>query len=185
MAIFCGIGSALRHPRSSWEYVAIDLPSGSGALWAHCACAALIFPGVAFVGSAMHHVAAIGPAILTSFVWFVLLLVLSFVESLGVRTIGKFRKLRISKGVAFVIVGHAAAGWGIGAVVGTITTMVLIWTDAFWTRLPALGVGAATAFVVGLLAFEVLTFFGLRRLRFANPPVEIAAEPALTAGSTS
>lgn len=160
----------LRRPRQSWENVSVDLPTASAVLWAQCALAAIIFPGVAFVWSAMHHLAAVGPAILVSFAWFLCLVFLSALESQGVRIFGKIRQRRITKAVAYSIVGHAAAGWTLGAVIGLATTMISIWMDAFWTRLPSLGLGAVVATGSGLLAFEILTYLGIRRMRYANPP---------------
>lgn len=179
------VGRLIRRPRAFWEDVAVDLPSGSATLWANCALAAIIFPGVAFVSSAMHHVAAIGPAILAAFAWFFVLLGLSLVESLGVRTIGRLRRFRVSKSVAYAIVGHAAAGWVIGSVAGLAATMIAIWIDAFWSRLEALGLGGAVTAVVGLLAFEIFTYLGLRRMKYANPPESRTDTSAGEAGSPS
>lgn len=167
------IGSLLatfRRPIRSWDAVAAELPSSSALLWINCALAALIFPGGALVVIAHSKLDAAMLAPIAVAVWAAALLTLSWIESRGIRIIGRVRRFRITRPIAYAVVGHAAAGWVVGAAAGTITTVALDSPDYIEAKLTALGVGAATAAGAGLLLFEVLTYIGLRRMKFANHP---------------
>ncbi len=107
------------------------------------------------------------------------LVVLTAVEGAGVRFFGRRRGWRVTPAVAHTVCWHASIGWPIGVVlwgagalavdtglvqrtlrtVGLATPYTSAWIRAL---LPA------TGFFIGLLVFEFLVYFGVRRNRFAN-----------------
>lgn len=174
----CG---TLAHPLRSWHVVAVDRPSSSALLWANCLAAALIFPGVAMVATAVHHWRAAPLAVAASVIWFVLLLVLCWIEAIGVRFFGRLRKFRITADVAYAIVGHATAGWIVGAIAGMATAVVMRASGNVAETMRGLATGALVAAGGGLLVFEALTYVGMRRMKYANRPRRTAVD--VSAGS--
>lgn len=114
--------------------------------------------------------------------WGAALLALAFltqVETWGVRFFGNRRGWRVTPTVADAVCGHASVGWLIAAVmwagcallVDTGVARRLIATlgiprpsPSAWLR----GLAPLAGFLLGLLVFEFLVFFGVRRNRFAN-----------------
>jgi hypothetical protein len=128
--------------------------------------------------SALRVVALAGSAV---GVWVGLSLVvlgLTAVEARGIRLYGRVHRSRVTPTVAAAVTGHATAGWvlggalvGFGFVAGLVTYEAAMHGNVGVVRgamllgpilVPVLGG------VVGLLAFETLTYLGVRRCRFAN-----------------
>ncbi len=164
------IAATLRWPMRSWNTVTADISSSSALLWINCTLAALIFPGGALIWISHSKLDAAMLAPIAVGVWTGALLALSWIESRGIRIIGRFRRFRITRAVAYAVVGHAAAGWVVGAIAGTITTAIIAREDYIEAKLNGVGVGAAVAAGVGLVFFEILTYIGMRRMKFANHP---------------
>lgn len=107
----------------------------------------------------------------------IMLGVLTWVEKTGIRMFGRMHGRRITPAVAMTIVAHASAGWLVGAALLTPAWLVgrglaatadhvamLRWQLVYMLPviLPAL------AALLGLLLFEVITWQGVMRLRYAN-----------------
>ena len=105
-----------------------------------------------------------------SVLWFIVLLACAWVETIGVRTISRVRKFRINGDVAYAIVGHASVGWIVGAAAGLVVALFLSVRGQPIDTFKGLGIGAAVAAGAGLLVFEALTYFGIRRMKYANRP---------------
>lgn len=172
---------ALTRPGALYERVRIDRPRVRGFAEGHAALAALGYTsGVSLAANA--------PAVL---LWpFVMLLIaiLSQVEVIGLRIVGRRRAWRVTGPVAWTVVLHAMTGWTVGGVLATLGGL-LSWArvDPAWQvrvggwDVPAAGIAPATGAFVGLLCFETLTYIGVWRCRFANPPppeLSILPEPA-------
>ncbi len=170
LGLFAAFGAIFLRPMKFWSKVSPDLPGSSALLWANCTSAALIFPGGALVWIAHSKLEAAMLAPIAVAVWAVALLTLSWIETRGIRIIGHFRRFRITRAVAYSVVGHAGAGWVVGAIAGTIATAMLARDDYIEAKLNGIGVGAAVAAGVGLVLFEILTYIGMRRMKFANHP---------------
>lgn len=121
---------------------------------------------------------------------------LTWIESLGLRFIGRRRGWRITPDVAGVICDHASAGW----VVGGLLMMLVLLLDpggrlaaAGWAQEIARGIihkplseqadllrafAFGGACVTGILIFESLVYVGMHRCRFANPPPAARAPDA-------
>ncbi len=112
--------------------------------------------------------------------FYILLFLMTMVEEIGLRIVGRTRGFRIDKHAATAICAHACAGWVAGgalmiagAVVGASFSTAAqkrdggVVVDLLLHARLALPLAA---FVVGLLWFETLCWLGMRRLRFANPP---------------
>jgi len=110
-----------------------------------------------------------------------LIVLLTWIESLGIRFFGTRRGWRITKAVAWTICGHAAVGW----VMGGLLALIIFFVGAtIWPRygpVPARGPAVVLsqiptppsllmtgAALVGMLVFETLVWVGMRRCRFAN-----------------
>ena len=109
-----------------------------------------------------------------------LLLVLTWIETRGVRFFGKRRGWRVTGPIAWSVCAHAGIGWVIGSLVYALSPLAVIWLRPVYDLFPATtGVRVATeaatwapiaAFVVGMLAFESLVYVGIRACRYANEP---------------
>lgn len=111
---------------------------------------------------------------------------LTGIERRGLMFFGGQRGWRVTPTVARVICAHAGIGWVIGGSLVALAAWVartgfgrtLRNSDAaYWLANQVGQVWAAVpiylaAFGIGLLVFEVLVYVGVRRCRFANPPVE-------------
>ncbi|MBA4039729.1 MAG: hypothetical protein C0468_05340 [Planctomyces sp.] len=172
---------ALTQPGAMFERVRIDRPRVRGFAEAHTALAALGY----LAGISL---AAQVPAVLLWPLLMVVIAVLSWIESVGLRVVGQRRSWRVSGAVAWTVVLHAMPGWTVGGVL-TALGGLLSWAriDPLWeARLgswsaPAAGIAPAAGALAGLLCFETLTYIGVRRCRFANPPppeLPIPPEPA-------
>jgi hypothetical protein len=112
-------------------------------------------------------------------------LLLTWVETLGIRFFGARRGWRITKPVAWAVCGHAAVGWVVGGLLALVTFFVgaTIWPQyaSVSARGPAVFLSQIpspptllmnTAALIGMLVFETLVWVGMRRCRFANGGVE-------------
>lgn len=155
-------------PRGIWSRVRIDARSSAWLLVSNCVLAGLVF-GIGIDSLAWAPVFA------------GVVLALSFVEYLGLRTFGRKNRWRVTNGVALTVVGHASFGWllgGIGGAVGWRFGQTLPGglgvPQGLWSLVGATSVAWGTVlgiagFLCGLAVFEVLVYLGVRRCRFANP----------------
>lgn len=163
-----GVAVALA-PRGVWSRVRVDARSSGLLLASNAVLAGLIF-GVGIDRLALAPLFA------------VVVVALSFVEYLGLRTFGKKNGWRVTNGVALTVVGHASFGWlisAIGASVGWQSGQALggglalpqvLWSLVGSTSITWASVLGLVGFGCGLAVFEVLVYLGVRRCRFANPP---------------
>lgn len=102
---------------------------------------------------------------------------LTWVEKTGIRTFGRMHGRRITPAVAMTIVAHASTGWLVGAALLTPAWLAGRWLPAAadevallrWELVYMLPVILpALAGLGGLLLFEVITWQGVMRLRYAN-----------------
>ena len=123
------------------------------------------------------------------------LAVLTWLEWRGIQLFGRLHGRRITPAIATTIVSHAAAGWLVGAALLTPAWLlgralaaaadhvaILRWELVFVlpTLLPT-GAG-----LLGLLLFEIITYTGVLRLRYANraPPADDTSGGATDACAT-
>lgn len=157
---------SMRHPIAGWSDVAVERTASSALLWLHAAVAAAIFPGLALFLVATSNSAA-PVAVFAALIWFAGLLLLSTIETVGVRVIGRVKRVRISRDVVYSIVGHAGSGWIIGAVIG-VGMMFFMPRDQWTMSLRWAGISAGVAAGTGLFCFETLTWLGMRKMKYAN-----------------
>lgn len=120
-------------------------------------------------------------------VFILLLLALTALETIGLRTFGSRRGWRITRPVAWSVVSHASAGW-LAAGLLAMLLHALAQLSAFHPHLLDLyslldqhlnffGFTWATTtrwmpttlgLFIGMLVFETIVYFGVRRCRFAN-----------------
>jgi hypothetical protein len=158
-----------RSPRGVWSRVRIDAKSSAWLLVANAVLAGVLF-GVGV------------DSLVWAPVFASIVLALSFVEYLGLRTFGRKNRWRVTNGVALTVVGHASFGWIVGAFgaaagwrIGGSLSGGLGLPQGLWSLIGATSIGWATVlgiagFLCGLAVFEVLVYLGVRRCRFANPP---------------
>lgn len=107
------------------------------------------------------------------------LTILTRIESLGVRFFGGRRGWRVTPAVADTVCGHATVGWLVAAALWAgcalavdtgIARRVVVELGIPRPR-PSMALRAIApfaGFLVGLLVFEFLVYFGIRRNRYAN-----------------
>lgn len=108
------------------------------------------------------------------------LAVLTAIEAAGIRFFGTRRGWRITRAVSWQVCAHASVGWIVAA---ALTLLALVaWLNfsyfgltGWLERKGALGTAIlaavpASGFFAGLLVFESLVYFGMRRCKFANAP---------------
>jgi hypothetical protein len=100
-------------------------------------------------------------------------MLLTWLETLGMRFIGARRRWRITRDVAWSVCGHAAVGWFASAL---LTQAVFVLGTLAATRLDSAGMMfslpalAVVVLLAWLMIFETLVYIGIRRCRFANAP---------------
>lgn len=185
---------SLRHPKAVWAEIKVESRRSVALMLVNFAVAAALVPLSISIKGPRFAAASPVYAIVFYVVAFDLLLLLTLIESVGIRTFAKRRKWRVTRRVADAVCGHASAGWilsGVGvAVAWQLAQRVEIERIAAWISgaagqrlLPSYDEVAAavlfgsmgTGLLVGLLAFEFLVYFGVRRMRFANAPEAGAA----------
>jgi hypothetical protein len=205
----------LRHPKSLFSEVRVEPRSGTSLLLINCFVAAIMIvdpwvgviagdPARAVRGASwlerwgVHGVMWLLEVALGALV----LLVLTCIEWLGVRSIARLRGWRLTPEGAWQVVCHASVGW---IVLGFLPTWVMALAFALLTNfgiapsgsvdLNRLAPGAgsvsnywlvhgglvAGAVVVGLVTFELLVYVGVRRCKFAA--TKRRASPAGLAGA--
>lgn len=111
-----------------------------------------------------------------------MLLILTWIECLGIRFFAARRSWRLTRAMAWQVCAHASVGW-LAAGPCVWAALLLASTLAGSTRMiggivsvrDLIGGGLMfTAILVGMLAFEVLVYLGVRRCRFANGPRNVA-----------
>jgi len=197
----------LRHPRAVWDTVRSDEPcepEDQDPLFILNTC---VGAGIGAVLSAIPHLglapgrgtaveASLSLAVSVYFsavIGWVVLLILTVVERLGIRLFGRMHKRRITVPISRTIIGHASYGWliagvgvGFGHMLGMLLTalsqhiVALRWELIYMSPwlLPILG------FFAGLLVFETLTWLGVLNMRYANRarPDATADEPNASNG---
>ncbi len=123
-----------------------------------------------------------------------LLLALTYVEVLGVRFFAARRGWRLTRDAAWQVCAHASVGWIVAGFLpfmalaalaalerwfhwaphGELKLAPVVATPIAWQQIAYVGL-LLGGFVGGMLVFEGLVYVGVRRCRFANPPV--AGEP--------
>lgn len=108
----------------------------------------------------------------------VLMLAMSFVEFMGIRFFGARRGWRVDSAVAACVVSHAAVGWlACGVLVASAwqVSNALVWSGRVSvyaltkpTPVQTNVIALAGALVLGIVAYETLVFFGVRRMKYAN-----------------
>jgi hypothetical protein len=107
-------------------------------------------------------------------------LLLTWIETLGVRFFGQRRGWRVTAPIAWSVCSHAAVGWVIGGVLhGASPGLVVaarplmdLWPPATAVRIAAEAAMWAPigSFFIGMLIFESLVYIGIRECRYANEP---------------
>lgn len=193
--------AVLRRPRSAFDTARIDSGPLDALLSVNLTLAALLV-GLAAWAPAPYALAdpawiAAGELIRRPNAWTLLagpvawaaLWGLTYVETVGVRFIGRRRGWRVTPTVAWTVAAHASIGWVIGGALVLGSALLPAATDAanprggWLTRAGDLlgfepsqgavwmaGVLGAAAVIAGLLVFETLVYVGIRRCRFANVP---------------
>lgn len=138
---------------------------------------AWVTKGGVFAGESRHWMMALA-ALATFLVVFALLLLLTWIEAVGVRFFGGRRGWRVTRGVAWSVCSHASYGWVVAAallVLGWgLIDLDFMFAQAMrrvsvrsgvgdWMVLPAL-----LGFFAGMLLFECRVYQGMRVCRYAN-----------------
>ena len=195
----------LRHPKAIWGEVRVESRRSVALMLVNFGVAAALVPVSISIKGAQFGAASPVYALVFYVVAFDLLLLLTLIESVGIRTFAKRRKWRVTRAVADAVCGHASAGWilsGLGVAVAWHVAQymegdrVAAWiAGATGQRLvlntSEVGVTLLIGFLgmglmVGLLTFEFLVYFGVRRMKFANAPsagLAIGAARAVAAGN--
>ncbi len=108
-----------------------------------------------------------------------LLMVMTWIETRGVRLFGRQRAWRITPAVAWSVCTQASFGWIVGAAVAMVVVPPLAPLLGVVQDLPGADVlvpgrgprnALALLIVLPVLGFELLVYVGIRRCRFANRP---------------
>ncbi len=91
------------------------------------------------------------------------LLILTGIERVGIRSFGRIHKRRITSAVATTVCAHASVGWLTGSM---LFASIMLLGLTLGTR-PMVGV-ALFCLLLGLLHFEILVWLGVKRCRYAN-----------------
>jgi hypothetical protein len=174
--------SLVRRPLRTWASVRIEDSEVAGKRTAaRCMASGLVvslavvigwvpwwFTQLDIVTALFYSGVSVVAAIMAATIVCVLLIILTFIESCGLRFIGGRRGFRVSRNTAATVCSHASAGWFAGSI-GWLLGWVVVSAGIVHESLVPLGlVMAACGLLLGLLAFETLAYLGLRRCRFAN-----------------
>lgn len=173
-----------RRPGGVWDLLRTTAHDQSPA---NVGCTLATLPAVLMVGLHVPRptslesfaLAALALYVLFSVCWLVLYL-LTYIETRGVEFFSKRRGWRVPRELAWAICSHAALAWWVATTILTVT----VWQAESLERwvsfvLPA-SLRAAfppvryvvplAAFAFGMLVFETLVYQGVRACRFANVP---------------
>ena len=195
-------GRALRRPVRIWESVRISGDRGFGratrwiaALLISVVVAArlvrewLLAPGEPIgLWPGLFRLAALGGGVIVGTILAMTVLsMLTHVEYLGVRFFGARRQWRVTPAVANTVCGHASVGWLVAALLWAACALAVDTGIArrlvaelgmprprpsVWLR----ALAPVSGFMLGLLIFEFLVYFGIRHNRFANRARPVAVE---------
>ena len=186
-------GHVLRRPVGVWSAVQVQSPTwrrmrAFNLVSINCLVAALTPAALALLlglAAAGGRRAAMGLALLGLIVFFPALWGATWLEARGIRFFGLRRGWRVDKDVAWAVCSHASFGWifaGAGVYAALAMRRVLDPLLGLLLATPAgmlLPVGpllagagwvakACVGFVLGMLVFETIVYFGVRAMRFAN-----------------
>ena len=126
------------------------------------------------------------------------ILMLTHIESLGLRIIGRHRGFRISKTISHQIVACGSVGWAIAlAGLGLFWNVYLLTIALGEAENSSMHQAARMVFMIGtpaalllmlagFLFFETFAYLGLRRLKYANrAPPETSHEPTTVSHRTT
>lgn len=191
---FWGNAEVLRSPRRLFRVVRIDPPSCSRLLYTNLMLtAALVTAG--YISVAHEWLVA---SLLIWFFTFAGLLLLTYIETLGLRLFARAesRRWRITKDVAWTICDHASVGWVAGGVLMLVVFTVdpagrlcaSDWANDQARRLVGASFNDRFEFLrmlqmvlplfAGMLTFETLVYLGVRQCRYANTPASAAQQGA-------
>ncbi len=171
----------LRRPRTRWDEIRVD-GSGFGLTMLNCAVAAQLPVAwlVTIIPEEEHSgifdfIVTVGIGVVGATALWILLLMLSRIETWGICFFGARRGWRTTRAVATTVVGHASVGWMAGPIIALPFALLaaIVWRLPadwpFWNALTwVVSIGALAQFVVPLLLFETFVYIGFRRMRFAN-----------------
>lgn len=136
---------------------------------------------ILFIGEVFYLAFIVFPAYMgISSILILILLGLTHIESLGLRTISRQREFRITKDVSHQIVASGSVGWAIALTgIGLFWNSFLISSVMGKATSPELQSAAHAVFITGMITsslmvvfgflfFETFAYLGLRRLKFAN-----------------
>jgi hypothetical protein len=193
----------LTTPPRLFDRMRIEATSARSLFWINTLAASVPLPTAMLLERALRDGNPSQPtrAGLALAVVLVLVPLLTWIETLGLRTFGRQRRWRITPDVAWTVCAHASFGWVLagwllagGFVVGSLglDAAAIAWLDQHaspWLAQSVIAlvrpfkssVTLLVAGFVGMLAFECLVYVGVRRCRFANPPTaDHPAPPAAT-----
>lgn len=142
-------------PRLPARLYLLTLATAASALWA----------GTAALTTRPNALGLVGGAILVGHA----VIVLTYVEALGLAWIGRQRGWRTPLAVTETVACYAAVGWLPAVLIARALLGLLalapprVWLDPAY--LPALGVTVAA---IAMFAFEIYVFIGVRQVRYAN-----------------
>lgn len=186
---------ALVRPGTLFDRVAIDPRSSVRLLAWNIAAATLLLAAQAALGlrwilPVPRNLPAWQGVLATAALAPMVLVLLTWVEARGIRVFGTRAGGRVTRAVAWTVVAHASVGWIVAALLVAPARLVVQHGKTYWWDYDLIPAWAdpvvrtavlLLGLVLGLLAFEVLTYVGVRRCRFANrerPRVEAGAGPA-------
>ncbi|MGD9689930.1 MAG: hypothetical protein AB7K52_09790 [Phycisphaerales bacterium] len=185
--------AAWTRPRRLFDEIRIAAPESDRRVWALTAMSDLwtahlsIVPAAAFIGLclALGLVEIMGAAgraagvllmlgsVVLALPAMLFLGALTNIERGGIQVLGRMRGWRVTPAVADAVCAHASAGWVGGALIGNVlmvATAIVPWALSEGEPAPIAGVlkSIGAGLVIGLLWFEMLTYVGVRRCRYAN-----------------
>ncbi len=180
-------GAVLGRPRGVWDVVRGE-GGGGFAFGLHAMLVASLVMSVAIAVPGPRVAGAhVGYLVAFTLGSFVSLLGLTMIEYRGIRFFASRRGLRVTRGVASNVVGHASVGWVVGALLAGPAWQVVQRLPGVWEMdlrvsgnvvLPA-GWAPMTLVVLamgaGLMVFEVLVYWGVLGMRWANTGAVVSA----------
>jgi len=170
--------ATLRHPKPLFDVIRIDRKSSRRLLLINVAIAAALLsigPWTDLMRAFLREIWISWP--LNFAISAAALLVLTQIETIGIRSFGKRRGWRVTRDVALAVAAHASVGWVVMGVLFLAAVMLQLPPSLRWQpSIAGLRVSATAiappifALLIGLFLFELLVYLGVQRCRFANPP---------------
>ena len=183
-------------PHRCWDEVIPTVPGSASLLLVNCIVAAAVITSntltLRWIGlsspSLLYALGFLGTTVL-------LLLTMSVIEYAGLRFFGGRRHWRVTPGVSLSVVAHASYGWLIFALLITLvwhTVNLLqvrgVMQSTYTIKSPFVAGVTQTvrpielalppALLIGVVAFEMFVYWGVRRMRFANIARGAASAPS-------